>query len=246
MSKFFILIVLQFLMAGTLLAQQETGTANPERVYKILKFKRPVTVDGNWNKRQWRSVKPILVNNPIINQPHFIPVVKTKMGYDDNNVYLIYQVQDRYVKSVTTQIGGPVWKDSAVEFFFSPDSNLPADFFNFEINCGGTPLLGYRSTPRSRIDTMDIKKIEIAHSMPKIIDTEIVEPVTWTVEFRIPLDILAKYSNVTRPGKGVVWRGNFYKIAEITSNPHYLTWAEISPPEKSFHAPQFFGWLQFK
>jgi hypothetical protein len=47
MSKFFVLIVLQFLKAGTLLAQQETGTANPERVYKISKFKRPVTVDGN-------------------------------------------------------------------------------------------------------------------------------------------------------------------------------------------------------
>lgn len=246
MSKFFVLIVLQLFTAGTLLAQLDAGTANPRRIYKISKFKRPVTIDGNWNKSEWRSVKSIMINNPINNQPHFIPVVKTKMGYDDKNIYLIYQVQDRYVKSVTTQIGGSVWKDSAVEFFFSPDSNLPANFFNLEINCGGTPLLGYRSVPRDRIDTMDIKKIEIAHSMPKTVDKEIVEPVTWTVEFRIPLDMLTKYSNVTRPGKGVTWRGNFYKIAEITSNPHYLTWAEIAPPGQSFHAPEFFGWLKFK
>lgn len=246
MSKYLVLIFFQLLIAGTLLAQHDAGTANPDRVYKISKFKRPVTIDGDWNKREWRSVKPIMVNNPITIQPHFIPVVKAKMAYDESNVYLIYQVQDRYVRSVTTQIGGPVWKDSAVEFFFSPDSNLPANFFNFEINCGGTPLMGYRSTPRVRIDTMDIKKIEIAHSMPKTVEKEISEPVIWTVEFRIPLDMLEKYSKVTRPGRGVIWRGNFYKIAEITSNPHFMTWAEIAPPEKSFHSPQFFGRLQFK
>ncbi len=246
MSRYLVLVVLPLLFGGTLLAQQEAGTANPARVYKISKFKAPVIIDANWNKRQWHSVKPIQIDNPINNQPHFIPVVKAKMAYDDNNIYLIYQVQDRYVKSVTTQIGGPVWKDSAVEFFFSPDTNLPGNFFNFEINGGGTPLLGYRSTPRIRIDTTDIKKIEIAHSLPKTVDKEISEPITWTVEFRIPLDMLTKYSNVTRPKKGVVWRGNFYKIAEITSNPHYLTWAEITPPGKSFHTPQFFGWLKFK
>ncbi|MES2875049.1 MAG: carbohydrate-binding family 9-like protein [Bacteroidota bacterium] len=246
MPKYILLFIFQFLLTRPSLAQQESATANPARVYKISELKVPIKIDGDWNKRQWRSVKPIYINNPINNQPHFIPVVRAKMAYDKNNVYLIYQVQDRYVKSVTTEIGGPVWKDSAVEFFFSPDSSLPANFFNFEINCGGTPLLGYRSIPRTRIDTADIKRIEIGHSLPKTVQSEIEEPVTWTVEFRIPLDMLAKYSNVTRPKKGVVWRANFYKIAEITSNPHYLTWAEISPPGKSFHAPEFFGWIQFK
>ena len=245
MPRYMLFIIFQLSLTIPLLAQQKPGTANPDRVYKISKLKAPLDIDGDWNKRLWRRVKPVYISNPIINQPHFIPVVKAKMAYDKNNIYLIYQVQDRYVKSVTTDIGGPVWKDSAVEFFFSPDTSLPANFFNFEINCGGTPLLGYRSVPRTRIDTADIKKIEIGHSLPKKIESEILEPVTWTVEFRIPLDMLEKYSNVTRPEKGVVWRGNFYKIAEITSNPHYLTWAEIAPPEKSFHAPQFFGWLQF-
>ena len=246
MPKKLVLILLLFAASATF-AQQETGTANPKRVYKISRFKAPVSIDGNWDKRQWRSVKAVEVNNVINNKPHFVPVVKAKMAYDDNNIYLIYQVQDRYVKSVTTQVGGPVWKDSAVEFFFSPDTALPANFYNFEINCAGTPLLGYpKSNPRIRLDTMDIKKIEIAHSMPRIVDPEITEPVTWTVEFRIPLDMLEKYSKVTRPKKGVTWRGNFYKIAEITSNPHYLTWAEIAPPAKSFHSPQFFGWLKFK
>src|SRR5690606_34719415 len=99
----------------------------------------------------------------------------------------------------------------------------PSNYFNLEINCAGTPLLGYNSTPRIRPDIKDIRKIEIGHSLSGVIDPEIKEDVLWTIECRIPLDMLEKYSNITRPRKGVTWRGNFYKIAKINSNPHDLS-----------------------
>jgi len=92
----------------------------------------------------------------------------------------------------------------------------------------------------------DIKKIEIAHSLPQIVDPEITEPVTWTLEYRIPLVMLEKYSNVTRPKQGVVWKANFYKIAEKTSNPHYITWSVIENDKPNFHLPKFFGTLKFQ
>jgi len=87
--------------------------------------------------------------------------------------------------------------------------------------------------------------LEISHSMPPLTDPEIKDPVTWTIEYRIPLGFLKKYSIVTQPGPDIVWRANFFKIAENSSNPHYITWSPVSNPVPQFHLPQFFGKLIF-
>jgi hypothetical protein len=136
-----------------------------------------------------------------------------------------------------------------VEFFFAPDDAVPMQYFNLEITAGGVPLMFYNRVPKEDLqilDTSDISDIEIAHSLPQINDPEICDSVTYTVEYRIPLTILEKYSKVTRPQKGVSWRANFYKCAENNSNPHWITWSEIKNGELNFHQPQFFGILQFQ
>ena len=230
-------------IATATMAQQNNPASATESIYNIVKLKQSMKIDGKWDKRQWRNIKAIEINNFIRAEPKFRPSVHAKMMYDDENIYVIFRVQDRYVRVITKDIGGPVWKDSAVEFFFSPDSSLPLSYFNLEVNGGGTPLLGFRA---KKPEVEDIKKIEIGHSLPQIVDPEITEPVTWTLEYRIPFVMLEKYSNVTRPKPGVEWRANFYKIAEINSNPHYLTWSVIKDPKASFHSPPFFGTLKFQ
>jgi hypothetical protein len=165
------------------------------------------------------------------------------MAYDTSNLYVIFLVHDRYVRCLTTQVNGPVWQDAAVEFLFATDTARPDRYFNLEINCGGTPLLGYAD---ARLTMADIRSIEIAHSMPAVVDPEVAGPVDWTIEYRIPLARLAKYGNMTWPAPGVTWRGNFCKIAENNSNPHHMTWSPIADPKPTFHMPQYFGRLAFE
>lgn len=217
-------------------------------VYKIVRLNHSIKIDGNWDKPEWKKVKSIEIKNFIRMEPKFRPLAQAKMMYDSDNVYVIFRVQDRSVRSITTEINGPVWKDSAVEFFFSPNTEFPLNFFNLEVNCGGTPLLEYNPNPRIGPKPVpeDIKKIEIGHSLPKIVDPEISGPLTWTVEYRIPLNMLENYSKISRPKKGVIWKANFYKIAEITSNPHYASWSPITHPKPQFHLPQYFGTLKFQ
>ncbi|WP_084088461.1 carbohydrate-binding family 9-like protein [Fodinibius roseus] len=38
----------------------------------------------------------------------------------------------------------------------------------------------------------------------------------------------------------------FYKIADKTSHPHYLSWALIEHPEPHFHLPEYFGTIVFE
>lgn len=217
-------------------------------VYKVIKLKQSIKIDGNWDKPEWLNIIAVGITNFMGAPPDFQPTVKAKMMYDDKNLYIIFHVKDRHVRCITKDINGPVWEDSCVEFFFAPDKNFPERYFNLEINCG-TPLMHYNTVPRKEIRELvadDIKKIEIAHSLPQIIDPEITEPVTWTVEYRIPLVMLENYSKVTYPKPGVDWRANFYKIAENNSNPHYITWSVVDNIQPEFHLPQFFGTIKFQ
>jgi len=220
-----------------------------ETVYNVERLTQTMVIDADWDKPQWQNARAVEISNYMGTVPEFQPGVKAKMMYDDENIYVIFQVKDRFVRCLTTKYNGPVYKDSAVEFFFSPDSSQPLLYFNLETNCGGTALMQYNLVPRKEstaIDTNDIKQIEIAHSLPRIIDPEISDPVTWTLEYRIPLAMLEKYSLITHPENGVIWRANFYKIAENNSNPHYITWAIVDNSYPDFHLPQFFGKLIFK
>jgi hypothetical protein len=136
-------------------------------IYKVSRLAKPIKIDGVWKKQVWLNTESVNVSNYMGRIPGFQPVVKAKMMYDDENLYVIYQVKDRNVRCITNVINGPVWEDSCVELFFAPDHNLPERYFNLEVNCGGTPLMQYNVVPRKNIkllDISDIKTIEIAHS----------------------------------------------------------------------------------
>ena len=40
-------------------------------------------------------------------------------------------------------------------------------------------------------------------------------------------------------------RGNFYKCADDTANPHFVSWSPIDLPNPDFHCPAFFGEIHF-
>ena len=222
-----------------------------DEVYKVSKLKGSIKIDANWDKAEWKNVGIVKVDKYMGTIPKFKPTVEAKMMYDEHNVYVIFRVKDRYVRSVVQEYNGNVSGDSCVEFFFAPDSSLPQHYFNLEINAGGTPLIFYIAPPYPsanfvKLQASEIEQIEIAHSLPSKVDPEISEPVTWTIEYRIPLTMLSKFSNVTKPAPGVIWKANFYKTGSRTSNPNYITWNFVDNPRPNFHLPQFFGTLIFQ
>lgn len=228
-------------------AQTDVPVAKPA-VYRPVRLKDTMKVDGQWDKQAWLGSDILRIEHPMGDIPKFTPTVEARMAYDQDNAYIIFRVQDRYVKSVVQEYNGNVSGDSCVEFFFAPDPLKPLCYFNLEVNAGGTPLIFYITKPMSGLTHLqpeDIRQIEIARSMPAIVYPEIVDPITWTIECRIPFSILEKYSIVARPGPGVQWKANFYKTGSRTSSPNYLTWSPVSFPRPNFHLPAQFGTLSF-
>lgn len=224
-------------------------TVCAQLTYKVAATPKNIAIDGKWDKPVWEKVKPIKIENRMGDEPRFRPLTEAKMVYDANNVYVIFRVHDKFVKSTVTKYNGHVSGDSCVEFFFSPNSSEPGHYFNLEVNAGGTPLIFFITKPGKesiKLSDSQIDQIEIAHSLPAVVNPEIDKEVTWTIEYRIPLVMLKQFTNVTMPNPGVAWRANFYKTGSDTSNPHYYTWSPVSNPVPNFHLPAYFGTIIFE
>ena len=217
--------------------------------YNAVRLHSPPALDADWDKEPWAAISPLLIARHMGPEPSHMPKTQAKLAYDDGSIYVIFRVEDRYVRAVAENHQDAVYADSCVEFFSSPGPDIGRGYFNLEMNCGGTMLFGYhpaegQGEPR-RLSIEECGSIPVAHSMPRIVDPEIQEPTTWTVEYRIPLDLLGNYCEVDAPAPGVEWRANLYKCADESSHPHWLTWSPVDFPTPSFHRPESFGTLRF-
>lgn len=212
------------------------------------RLQQPASIDSNWDKSPWRDIAPVHLKHYMGQRPEHRPEVQVKVAYDPQSIYVIFKVEDQYVRSTRTAYQDPVFKDSAVEFFFCPGDTHEKGYFNLEINCGGTALFRFRSAEGEKfpIPADLFQQMEIASSLPKVVDPEIQDPLTWTLEFKLPIAILKDYYDVSVPQAGAKWPVNFYKIADESSHPHYLTWSPVKNPTPNFHLPEYFGVLLFE
>ena len=216
---------------------------------KVSKLTQAPTCDANWNKSPWLNIPAETLSHYMGDKPEHFPSTEVKCAYDDSAMYVIFQVKDKYIRAAAKEHQDCVCVDSCVEFFFAPSTDVALGYFNLEMNCGGTMLLHFQTIPRENqlvFSESDLKKINYAHSMPRIVDPELEGPATWTVEYSIPISLLEKYCAVDTPKSGTVWRANFFKCADHTSHPHWLTWSPIDAPKPDFHRPHSFGELVFE
>lgn len=214
----------------------------------VTKLAGPPQVGAAWDGPPWQGMPPLPIGNPMGARPGHFPGAAVKIAYDDTALHVLFRVEDRYVRAVAARDQDSVCGDSCVEFFFTPGSDPSKGYFNVEMNCGGTLLFHFNAgvrTGRVEISGSDCGLIARTHSLPRIVDPEIREPVTWTAGYAIPFALLRRYCPVTAPKPQALWRANFYKCADGTSHPHWLTWSPVDHPKPDFHRPQSFGTLQF-
>ncbi len=221
-----------------------------EKKVAAVRRRSPAAAPGaGWDDAPWRMVIPQPLQCHMGRMPDHFPKTAVKIAYADGAVWVMFRVEDRFVRAVAQGHQARVCGDSCVEFFFTPGADPTAGYFNLEMNCGGTMLFHYHSTDRHgyrEIPVSDCERIPCAHSLPRKVDPEIRDAVTWTVEYAMPVELLRRYGPVREPEPGAIWRGNFYKCADDTSHPHWLTWSPVDHPTPDFHRPHTFGRLVFQ
>ena len=214
--------------------------------YTIKRAASTIALDAAWDSELWQSANELKVDYRFDRGGTYKPDVRIRMLYDDNRICGMFQVKDQYVVARARHNQDQVCRDSCVEFFVQPVN--AERYFNFEMNCGGTILLYHiKSLGTKEYDLVpesDLCTIERFHTMPKFIDEEITEPVTWYLGFGIPISLFEKYSKISPDLAGQVWKANFTKCADHCSNPAWLSWQQFE--KTSFHQPDKFADLIFE
>lgn len=172
------------------------------------------------------------------------PEVAVQIAWNEQELFLQYRVKEQAVKAEITESNGRVWTDSCVEFFLSPQGN--DDYYNLEMNCIGTALLGFRKkgspathAPDALMDS--IRRISTLGDDPF---AERKKETEWQITIAIPWEVF--FNHALKPVQGKKMRGNFYKCGDELSVPHFVSWTKIKTEKPSFHNPEFFGGLEFE
>lgn len=165
------------------------------------------------------------------------PLTAFTVAHSGTHIYIDFFVRCNYLRAVNTANNSPVHQDSCVEFFVAPKGQTP--YYNFEFNCIGTIHAACRTdrhngTPLTDEQLSRVRRLPSCGTKPF---NELEGIFSWNLVVAIPLDLIGiKYD-----GKPVDMRANFYKCADATASPHFLSWAPVDTPEPDYHRPEFFG-----
>lgn len=171
----------------------------------------------------------------------YAPRVEVRAAHTGDRLLLRYDVTEDCTLGAVAEDNGEVWTDSCVEFFISLDGEA---YYNFECNCIGTLLIGYRA-PGAEPDMADaavLGSVVRRGSLPRRTFAERTGPESWSMTLEIPAAALFRHG--LKDWHGVRATGNFYKCGDNLSKVHFLSWAPIPHPTPCFHLPQHFGRLE--
>lgn len=171
------------------------------------------------------------------------PITLFNIARSKDSVFIKYSVRGSMLRAIYSNDLEPVNEDSCVEFFCKlPDSEY---YMNFEFNCIGTCNAAKRKNKAEgvvRYTLDELAQIKRYPSIGRRAFNEMEGMFEWELTVKIPFTLMGIDPN-NLPEKLM---GNFYKCADGTDSPHYVSWSPIKTEKPNFHCPEFFGELIFE
>lgn len=167
------------------------------------------------------------------------PLSSFTIAHSGTALYIDFFSRTNFLRAEVYEDQGPVSRDSCVEFFVEPKAG--GEYWNFEYNCIGVLNASHRRErpAPTRLTADELARVQRVASCGNRPFRELEGMFSWNLLTVIPLDLIG----VRYEGSPIEMRGNFYKCASATSQPHFLSWNAIDTPKPDFHRPEFFGKL---
>lgn len=174
------------------------------------------------------------------------PEVRVRLSAHTTGIRALFRIEDRYMLVREQKFQAMVCRDSCVEMFIQPPSG--SGYINFECNALGILHCSHIKDPSlikgafanyRMLTQAEANQVSILSSINHAIDPVDPEPRTWTLALEVPWGLFKEiYGETALLG---TWRVNFYKCADASTHPHWLSWSPVR--ELNFHAPDQFGYL---
>jgi hypothetical protein len=175
-----------------------------------------------------------------INEYPYRPITLFSIARSKDSIFIKFSVHGSMLRAIYSNDQDPVYEDSCVEFFCKiPDSEY---YSNFEFNCIGTCQAAKRKSRTNDVIHLDLTQLSQIERFPSIGRrpfNEMEGMFEWELTVKIPFSLIGIDPD-NLPQKLL---GNFYKCADGTDSPHFVSWSPINTEYPDFHRPEFFGEL---
>lgn len=167
----------------------------------------------------------------------YAPSCKASIGFGDKGIAVVFDVRGYDLKAEVLEDNGKVYKDSCCEFFIMSQDGQ--NYYNFEINCIGTlhAALGPNINSRELLSEQDLAKIQRYSNLKKEKVNKPDGNYYWRVALVIPFEVIG----IDPENLPESISCNFYKCADETNHPHYVSWSPVGTEKPNFHSPSYFG-----
>lgn len=165
------------------------------------------------------------------------PLTTFTIAHSARYIYVNFFVRCNYLRAVNYENNSPVYEDSCVIFYVQPFDSQ--DYSRFEFNCIGTvkAVRQFGSGDSEIFTDEEIASISLLPSCGRRPFREIEGLFTWDILVAVPLKLIGAEYN----GCPLKLKGNFFKCASGTSQPHFLSWSPVRSKEPDFLRPESFG-----
>ena len=169
------------------------------------------------------------------------PIVAFDIIRSEKSLYIRYFVKGFSLKAVFDKDDSDVHLDSCVEFFMQRCGD--EEYMNFEFNCIGACDAARRISrdQKTSLTAAEYKSIRRYSSLEENTFEEKKGIYEWELLVSIQFEVMGL--NPTHLPEKI--KGNFYKCADDTEYPHFVSWNPIDLPHPNFHCPKFFGDIYF-
>jgi hypothetical protein len=170
------------------------------------------------------------------------PITQFNIARSKDSIFIRYSVRGSMLRAIYSVDQEPVNEDSCVEFFCKLSEN--DKYMNFEFNCIGTCKASKRLARNKEVTPFSKEELSMIKRSPSLgrrAFNEMEGMFDWELTVKIPMRIMGIDPNYL-PEKIL---GNFYKCADGTDSPHFVTWSPVKTELPDFHRPEFFGELYF-
>ncbi len=232
--------VLALLMATGISAAQDA----PLPRYEVRRATGPITIDGVIDEAAWSNAStPATLQGLWTNQTGIMQETAVRLLWDDENLYVSYDVEDVDITAVFENRDDPTYRDDAVEIFINPMPDQVAIYVGLEMNARGV-LFDYIMYDAARtIRQLDLKDVRIATNLRGTLNQRDDQDRGWSLEVAIPWSNFADWG--PRPRVGTVWRANFNRWDGVQPDRRMSIWSDPQNDRSWPHAPERFGEIVF-
>jgi hypothetical protein len=201
----------------------------------------PITLDGKLDESVWGNTSSVQLVNTMTGAPEQ-PKTNVKTAWDDDNLYVAFDVEDDTLRSTFTSNDDHLWEQDCVEIMLDPDGD-GNNYIELQVSPAGKKFdtrYDSRRSPRpyGHLDYDSELKSGVA-MRGTLNDAQLDEG--YTVEIAIPWSAFAKGEpKHDKPVANATWRLNFFVLD--ARNEHDQRAVGWSPPRVGdFHVPRRFG-----